>query len=103
MWSTPSCTARRRTASASSRSRGGPNTRGPASCIAPKPIRLIVRSPRSKVPAALTARTLLRPVAAEQVVGLHPLLGDDRRAQRQLAAEHGGGDDLGELAHLPGA
>ena len=31
--------ARRRTAIAASRSRGGPNTPGPASCIAPKPIR----------------------------------------------------------------
>ena len=39
MWSTPSSTARRRTASAPSRSRGGPNTPGPASCMAPKPIR----------------------------------------------------------------
>src|SRR3954453_4344602 len=39
MWSTPSSTARRRTASAASRSRGGPNTPGPASCMAPNPIR----------------------------------------------------------------
>src|SRR5689334_21994111 len=40
MWSTPSSIARRRTARAPSGSRGGPNTPGPASCIAPKPMRL---------------------------------------------------------------
>src|SRR5215211_2913965 len=49
MWSTPSSTARRRTAIAASRSRGGPNTPGPASCIAPKPMRLTVLSPRVPV------------------------------------------------------
>src|SRR4051812_43328235 len=46
MWSTPSSIARRSTARAASGSRGGPNTPGPASCIAPKPIRLIGLSPR---------------------------------------------------------
>src|SRR3954452_14669684 len=45
MWSTPSSTARRRTARAASRSRGGPKTPGPASCIAPKPMRLTSWSP----------------------------------------------------------
>src|SRR3954452_10710135 len=37
MWLTPSSTARRSTATASSRSRGGPLTPGPGSCMAPKP------------------------------------------------------------------
>src|ERR671923_2252 len=46
MWSTPSSTARRRTARAASGSRGGPNTPGPASCIAPKPMRFTVKEPR---------------------------------------------------------
>jgi hypothetical protein len=36
-------------------------------------------------------------------VGAGPLSGDDRRAQRQLAAQGSGGDDLGELAHFAGA
>src|SRR6478752_544342 len=49
MWSTPSSTARRSTRSASSRSRGGPMTPGPGSCMAPKPTRRTVRSARGKV------------------------------------------------------
>src|ERR1700761_366106 len=49
MWSTPSSIARRRTARAASGSRGGPNTPGPASCIAPKPIRRTALSPRRDV------------------------------------------------------
>src|SRR5258707_9012493 len=39
MWFTPSATAARSTAMASSRSRGGPKTPSPASCIAPYPMR----------------------------------------------------------------
>src|ERR687896_966403 len=46
MWSTPSSTARRRTARGASGSRGGPKTPGPASCIAPKPMRFTVKEPR---------------------------------------------------------
>src|SRR5215207_7941223 len=49
MWSTPSSIARRRTARAAAGSRGGPKTPGPASCIAPKPMRLIGLSPRNEV------------------------------------------------------
>src|SRR6478609_1804549 len=59
MWSTPSSIARRSTARAASGSRGGPNTPGPASCIAPKPMRLTGLSPRKEVgfiPAALEIR-----------------------------------------------
>src|SRR5215213_2124294 len=36
-------------------------------------------------------------VAAEEVMRLDPLLGDHGGAERELAAKHGGGDDLGEL------
>src|SRR4051812_12679283 len=39
-------------------------------------------------------------VAAVLVVRGDPLLGDDRRAERQLAAQHGRRDDLGELPDL---
>src|ERR1700730_2472618 len=46
MWSTPSSTARRRTARAWSPSRGGPNT--PGSCMAPKPIRATENEPKLK-------------------------------------------------------
>jgi hypothetical protein len=35
-----------------------------------------------------------------QVVGVDPLLGHDRRAERQLTAEDGRRDDLGELPDL---
>src|SRR3954471_1567126 len=46
MWFTPSSTVRRRTAIAASRSAGGPITCGPASCMAPYPMRWTERSPR---------------------------------------------------------
>src|SRR4051794_34030675 len=49
MWSTPSSIAVRSTARAAAGSRGGPKTPGPASCIAPKPMRLIGLSPRNVV------------------------------------------------------
>src|SRR3954468_8240566 len=49
MWSTPSSIARGSTARAALESRGGPSTPGPASCIAPKPMRLIGLSPRNAV------------------------------------------------------
>src|SRR4051812_23379377 len=40
------------------------------------------------------------PVATEHVVRGDPLLGDHGRTERELAAEHGRGNDLGELLHL---
>src|SRR5918996_2267770 len=49
MWSTPSSIARRSTARAAPGSPGDPKTPGPASCIAPKPMRLIGLSPRNVV------------------------------------------------------
>src|SRR3954452_12393532 len=49
MWLTPSSTARRSTATASSRSRGGPLTPGPGSCMAPKPTRCTGRPANGKL------------------------------------------------------
>src|ERR1700724_3518556 len=49
MWFTPDATASRRTATAASGSLGGPHTPGPASCIAPYPIRLTVSDVPGKV------------------------------------------------------
>jgi hypothetical protein len=44
VWVIPDSTASRSTATAASRSAGGPNTCGPANCMAPYPIRVTVRS-----------------------------------------------------------
>src|ERR1700683_151816 len=49
MWLTPDSTTRRRMATAVARSLGGPNTPGPGSCIAPKPIWRTGRPARWKV------------------------------------------------------
>src|SRR5882757_9140267 len=47
MWVIPRLTTSRRTAIAPSRSAGGPNTCGPASCIAPYPMRVRIKSSAS--------------------------------------------------------
>src|SRR5215216_5030508 len=57
MWSTPSSIARRSTAWAAARSRGGPNTPGPASCIAPSPMRRMGRPPRVDVFALVSPQS----------------------------------------------
>src|SRR5215471_11573243 len=49
MWFTPSSTARRSTRTAASWSRGGPNTPGPGSCMAPKPTRWTGRPAKGNV------------------------------------------------------
>src|SRR5881394_2785734 len=57
MWSTPSSTARRTTAMASARSRGGPKAPGPGSCIAPNPTRRTDRpANRNLVSSAIKTR-----------------------------------------------
>src|SRR5262249_28280598 len=62
MWVMPSSTASRSTATAASRSAGGPNTCGPASCIAPYPIRVTMRSPaRANVPPASVVAAMHTP------------------------------------------
>src|ERR1700761_8653272 len=63
MWLMPSSTTLRSTAMAASSSSGGPNTPGPASCIAPKPIRVTSSVlPNFQVPAAVTFSLLMGPV-----------------------------------------
>src|SRR4051795_3814986 len=84
MWSTPSSIARRSTARAPSGSRGGPKTPGPASCIAPKPMRLTVCGPSADVwfvvmhigCARLESRT-----RGASIVGLAPPPSQARRAE----------------------
>src|SRR6185312_124672 len=60
-------TASRSTATAWSRSAGGPNTPGPASCIAPNPTRLTVRSPSWYAPPG----SELAEVIASCLLGCH--------------------------------
>src|SRR5579862_9352063 len=52
MWLMPLSTARRKTLSASSLSRGGPKTLSPDNCIAPYPIRWTRQEPTLNDPAA---------------------------------------------------
>src|SRR5690625_3378780 len=64
MWLTPSSTARRSTAIASSRLRGAGSQGIPVTRIAPYPIRLTVRSPRRQAPDAAAEGTAVEvPVA----------------------------------------
>ena len=85
MWSTPSSTARRRTASAPSRSRGGPNTPGPASCMAPNPIRPTSWLPSLAVGVAWGMHrgcaTVGRVTRRASIVGLAPPPSQERRSE----------------------
>src|SRR4051812_26672523 len=84
MWSTPSSTARRSTASAWSRSRGGPNTPGPASCIAPNPIRRTGRSPNMvvfEVVMGTRCATVADRTRRASIVGLAPPPSQARRSE----------------------
>src|SRR5450755_4075465 len=63
-------------------------------------IRSIAALPSCLLPVSGELSARLRPVAAELLVRGDPFVGDDRRAQRDLAAQDRGRDDLGELAHL---
>src|SRR3954465_4674853 len=84
MWSPPSSTARRRTASAASRSRGGPNTPGPASCIAPNPIRRTGRSPNMvvfEVVMGTRCATVADRTRRASIVGLAPPPSQARRSE----------------------
>src|SRR3954468_15704676 len=79
MWSTPSSTARRRTARAAAGSLGGPKTPGPASCIAPKPMRFTVKVPRlgmHRGSATVEVRT-----RRASIVGLAPPPSAARRSE----------------------
>src|SRR5919197_4894749 len=84
MWSTPSSIARRNTARAASGSRGGPKTPGPASCIAPKPMRLTVWRPRFAVCFVVMhsgCARLERRTRGPLIVGLAPPPSEARRAE----------------------
>src|SRR3954449_4471843 len=85
MWSTPSSTARRRTASAASRSRGGPNTPGPASCMAPNPIRRTSWSASLAVSVVWGmprgCATVGRVTRRASIVGLAPPPSQERRSE----------------------
>src|SRR5690606_14413838 len=81
MWSTPSSTARRRTAIASSRRRGAGSQGIPVRRIAPRPIRLTVRSPSCQVPAALASRVV--------VVMVVPFGGGSDREREQVPRRSG--------------
>src|SRR3954454_11377790 len=73
MWPPPSSTARRRTARAPSGSRGGPKTPGPASCMAPKPMRRMGLSPRKEVVVMPTGcATVARRTRRAAILGLAP-------------------------------
>src|SRR3954471_5016556 len=83
MWSTPSSTARRRTAIASSRSRGGPKTPGPGSCIAPNPMRRIGRPLRENVVSVMATpcATVAVRTRGASIVGVAPPPSEARRAE----------------------
>src|SRR6478735_9715313 len=75
MWSTPSSTARRSTAMASSWSRGGPRTPGPGSCIAPNPTRWTLNAPsakRSEVTSRSEVMSRATRAASESILDDHP-------------------------------
>src|ERR1700753_2902119 len=88
MWSTPAATAARSTRSASSRSRGGPKTPSPASCIAPYPARCTRHGPSAKDPPSVPAPA---PVTRSGTVGGH-----DRTADRGGGVAHEVDDDVGD-------
>src|ERR687895_746772 len=91
MWSTPSSTARRSTASAASRSRGGPKTPGPASCIAPNPIRPTGRPPNMEVLDVVMpppCATVTRATRRASILGAAPPPSETRRAELAEFLKH---------------
>src|SRR3954469_10608445 len=107
MWSTPSSIARRSTARAASGSRGGPKTPGPASCIAPKPMRLTGLSPRKEVvfiPAALEIRCGRQPdVVLGELAGAGFAAIDVLQAgELQLLLERALAEVVQQLRHVVG-
>src|SRR5918992_464088 len=91
MWSTPSSTARRSTASAASRSRGGPKTPGPASCIAPNPMRPTGRPPNVDVVDVVMRQrcaTVIRATRGASILGAAPPPSETRRAELAEFLKH---------------
>ena len=69
---------------------------------------VIDRRPRTVIQSSPGAATTGRrwcferlPVTAEPLVAGHPVPGEDRGGEGDLAGKHGGGADLGELVALP--
>src|SRR4051794_3482890 len=113
MWLTPCSTAVRRTAMASSRSCGGPQTPGPGSCIAPKPIRLIAWPFREYVVAFMPTRcaTVAGGTRGASIVGAAPPpsstgrraeLADFLRTRRALVAPGDVGLEANGRRRTPG-
>src|SRR5918998_4530905 len=91
MWSTPSSTALRSTASAASRSRGGPKTPGPASCIAPNPMRPTGRRPNVDVVDVVMRQrcaTVIRATRGASILGAAPPPSETRRAELAEFLKH---------------
>src|ERR687896_1543736 len=91
MWSTPSSTARRSTASAASRSRGGPKTPGPASCIAPNPMRPTGRPPNMEVLDVVMpppCATVTRATRRASILGAAPPPSETRRSELAEFLKH---------------
>src|SRR5918996_153845 len=91
MWSTPSSTTRRSTASAASRSRGGPKTPGPASCIAPNPMRPTGRPPNMDVVDVVIrprCATVTRATRRASILGAAPPPSEARRAELAEFLKH---------------
>src|SRR5579864_1776399 len=110
MWLILLSTAARSTSNASSRSRGGPKTLSPASCMAPYPTRCTRQVPRAKDPAA--SRSELVPVTSlpPSWVGVRGLAAESSSSIGRYhgAAQRGGrvadeeGDDVRDRLRLDG-
>src|SRR5271170_936522 len=110
MWSTPAATAARSTRSASPRSRGGPKTPSPASCIAPYPARRTRHGPSANDPPSSCpfqgtpppAGTAAGPATRDPFrllsgVGRSGAIGgDDRTADRRGGVAHEVEDGVGD-------
>src|SRR5215217_7688924 len=87
----PRSTALRSTASAASRSRGGPKTPGPASCIAPNPTRPTGRPPNMDVIGVVMRQpcaTVPRATRRASIVGPAPPPSETRRAELAEFLKH---------------
>src|SRR5580698_90452 len=91
MWFTPAATAARSTRSASPRSRGGPKTPSPASCITPYPARRTRHGPSANDPPS--SRPFMAPVTVYRSGAIG---GDDRTADRRGGVAHEVDDGVGD-------
>src|SRR5258705_448746 len=108
MWFPPAATAARSPRSASPRSRGGPKTPSPASCIAPYPARRTRHRPSAKDPPSSRPFPVTPPPAGTAASGPAPgpasapitrsgaVGGHDRTADRRGGVAHEVDDDVGD-------